>query len=98
MTQSRAHQNKPSESPDPSPKPPLLGFSPKCRYALCDAMRPRAVRTRKPCWIRYGSITYSRDRKSVVEGKGVAVRVDLGGRRVITKTKDQKSTRSLNHT
>src|SRR3546814_14522482 len=27
------------------------------------------------------------DRKSVVEGKGVSVRVDLGGRRIITKKK-----------
>src|SRR3546814_21081022 len=27
------------------------------------------------------------DRKSVVEGKSVSVRVDLGGRRIITKTK-----------
>src|SRR3546814_15949156 len=30
------------------------------------------------------------DRKSVVEGKSVSVRVDLGGRRIITKKKKQK--------
>src|SRR3546814_21148740 len=29
-----------------------------------------------------------RDRKSVVEGKSVSVRVDLGGRRIIKKNKD----------
>src|SRR5690606_11272071 len=34
-----------------SPFPPL-GFSPRCRYAFGVAIRPRAVRTRKPCWIR----------------------------------------------
>src|SRR3546814_21121953 len=34
-----------------------------------------------------------RDRKSVVSGKSVSVRVDLGGRRIITKktTKEQKT-------
>src|SRR3546814_11545812 len=30
------------------------------------------------------------DRKSVVQGKSVSVRVDLGGRRIITKKKKQK--------
>src|SRR3546814_16574104 len=30
------------------------------------------------------------DRKSVVEGKSVAVRVDLGGRRIINKKKETK--------
>src|SRR3546814_13527550 len=30
------------------------------------------------------------DRKSVVEGKSVSVRVDLGGRRIIKKTKKQQ--------
>src|SRR3546814_14207288 len=31
-----------------------------------------------------------RDRKSVVSGKSVSVRVDLGGRRIITKKKEKK--------
>src|SRR3546814_14572972 len=31
--------------------------------------------------------TFDRDRKSVVEGKSVSVRVDLGGRRLIKKKK-----------
>src|SRR3546814_15990900 len=30
------------------------------------------------------------ERKSVVSGKGVSVRVDLGGRRIITKTKTKR--------
>src|SRR3546814_14392648 len=34
------------------------------------------------------------DRKSVVAGKGVSVRVDLGGRRIIKHTNKQYSTRS----
>src|SRR3546814_11139507 len=33
-----------------------------------------------------------RDRKSVVEGKSVSVRVDLGGRRIIKKKKISKKT------
>src|SRR3546814_20182555 len=32
-------------------------------------------------------LSIARDRKSVVEGKSVSVRVDLGGRRIITKNK-----------
>src|SRR3546814_17473380 len=34
-------------------------------------------------------ITYPRDRKSVVEGKSVSVRVDLGGRRINNKKTNQ---------
>src|SRR3546814_13232258 len=33
-----------------------------------------------------------KDRKSVVEGKSVSVRVDLGGRRIIKKKKHTKAT------
>src|SRR3546814_18521060 len=36
------------------------------------------------------------DRKSVVSGKSVSVRVDLGGRRIIKKTKHHKHNRSEN--
>src|SRR3984957_1613117 len=32
---------------------------PKCRYAVRVTMRPRAVRIRKPCWMRKGSVTSS---------------------------------------
>src|SRR3546814_10965309 len=34
------------------------------------------------------------DRKSVVEGKSVSVRVDLGGRRIIKKKNNQKKNRN----
>src|SRR3546814_17214316 len=36
-----------------------------------------------------------RDRKSVVEGKSVSVRVDLGGRRIIKKKKDRPYSREV---
>src|SRR3546814_11133201 len=36
------------------------------------------------------------DRKSVVEGKSVSVRVDLGGRRIITKKKSNKKKKNKN--
>src|SRR3546814_12295431 len=35
----------------------------------------------------YGTILRALDRKSVVEGKSVSVRVDLGGRRIMKKKK-----------
>src|SRR3546814_14206572 len=38
---------------------------------------------------RQGAARRSGDRKSVVEGKSVSVRVDLGGRRIMKKTKRQ---------
>src|SRR3546814_15801357 len=38
-----------------------------------------------------GRAEYSRDRKSVVEGKSGSVRVDLGGSRSIKKKKQKKS-------
>src|SRR3546814_21013171 len=37
------------------------------------------------------------DRKSVVEGKSVSVRVDLGGRRIITKKNTKQKTQSKIH-
>src|SRR3546814_14316244 len=47
------------------------------------------VRMRFPTFVRYrtpqDSVPRWRDRKSVVEGKSVSVRVDLGGRRIIKK-------------
>src|SRR6516225_3396761 len=35
------------------------GLMPKCRYEARVTMRPRAVRTRNPCWMRKGSVTSS---------------------------------------
>src|SRR3546814_13137997 len=39
-----------------------------------------------------GFLKRREDRKSVVEGKGVSVRVDLGGRRIIKKKKKKMKT------
>src|SRR3546814_11896218 len=46
----------------------------------------------------YPGFQPSRDRKSVVLGKSVSVRVDLGGRRIIKKKKDiKKNKKTKNH-
>src|SRR5690606_39862395 len=44
-------QSSPPESRVPSPGS-RLGASPRWVYAFAVAMRPLAVRTRNPCWIR----------------------------------------------
>src|SRR3546814_14063011 len=41
-------------------------------------------------WAAFQPMGDEADRKSVVEGKSVAGRVDLGGRRIIKKTKNPK--------
>src|SRR3546814_13655483 len=43
--------------------------------------------------LRYSGVSGRRDRKSVVKGKSVSVRGDLGGRRTIKKTTDHKPTK-----
>src|SRR3546814_20151440 len=40
-----------------------------------------------PCLARTGGVAVHYDRTSVVKGKSVSVRVDLGGRRIIKKKK-----------
>src|SRR3546814_21080404 len=51
-------------------------------------------RPMRPCPTRWrgcdGRIAHIADRKSVVEGKSVSVRVTLGGSRIIKKTKTNK--------
>src|SRR3546814_14425843 len=55
--------------------------------------RRAPLRRRRPCFAslrrrgRRGCRPRRRDRKSVVSGKSVSVRVDLGGRRIIKKNK-----------
>src|SRR3546814_15538592 len=46
---------------------------------------------------RHPEVGVIADRKSVVEGKSVSVRVDLGGRRIIKKKKKKQMTRKQNH-
>src|SRR3546814_14795231 len=47
---------------------------------------PLFRRTAERAWLS-GSLAQIRDRKSVVSGKSVSVRVDLGGRRIIKQHK-----------
>src|SRR3546814_15543734 len=74
---------------DRVPRPPTCGFhregAPPPR--IPDRLRPRASAFPDP---RYRHADYG-DRKSVVSGKSVSVRVDLGGRRIIKKKKVQES-------
>src|SRR3546814_18926573 len=46
--------------------------------------------TRIPLFAQGHAMHHQRDRKSVVKGKRVSVRVDLGGRRLIKKKKKSK--------
>src|SRR3546814_11331067 len=69
---------------------PAAGLPPTQGYS-------RAVGKRSDTVNRFGatvdlqkSKSSSRDRKSVVYGKSVSVRVDLGGRRIIKKNHDQQ--------
>src|SRR3546814_16729551 len=54
------------------------------RRAVYRGLHPTTFRSTPPCSV---SVTRASrgDRKSVVSGKSVSVRVDLGGRRIITK-------------
>src|SRR3546814_6402371 len=56
----------------------------KCRAKSVHAIPPEGERL--PVRFSVSVLNYT-DRKSVVEGKSVSVRVDLGGRRIITKKK-----------
>src|SRR3546814_18186797 len=51
-------------------------------FALHDALAARLQELGRETWLREDC---ARDRKSVVEGKSVSVRVDLGGRRFLKK-------------
>src|SRR3546814_18027542 len=67
----------------------------RCRYSAWSAAVPR-VRTghqAQPRWRAHRDLARGEclDRKSVVEGKSVSVRVDLGGRVIMTKKKEKKN-------
>src|SRR3546814_11917656 len=69
---------------------PTAGRHPPCRRMLlcgnyCSGKRAEQ-RTHLGNTILIDTIEDELDRKSVVEGKSVSVRVDLGGRRIINKT------------
>src|SRR3546814_14834437 len=56
--------------------------------------RDRAAHLRTPA-MRLGSRQEGEDRKSVVQGKSVSVRVDLGGRRLIKKKNSELRQRDI---
>src|SRR3546814_18205805 len=60
------------------------------RRAGCFRTRDRRSAPR-PHWGVARARRATRDRKSVVSGKSVSVRVDLGGRRIIKKKKHNKT-------
>src|SRR3546814_11286669 len=67
-------------------RPPARCRRGRSRHCRCAMLRDRSVdgAGRRRC-------PRAEDRKSVVEGKSVSVRVDLGGRRIIKKKKQQKT-------
>src|SRR3546814_18265814 len=60
------------------------------RFALLRTDGPRRLLVPGFGVQRHHSREHAQDRQSVVEGKSVAVRVDLGGRRTIKQKKKQK--------
>src|SRR3546814_18592241 len=65
------------------------------RRASLDIVTPYAARMQREVEIGEVAIATGliiKDRKSVVKGKSVSVRVDLGGGRIINKTKKHKHT------
>src|SRR3546814_12919538 len=59
--------------------------NPEFWRAFAPAMLERAAKNGIPNFHIFGEYATGEDRKSVVEGKSVSVRVDLGGRRIINK-------------
>src|SRR3546814_18251911 len=72
---------------DVSPNSVCAFFPPgRCRWLSRSLLPSPGCRERYIANLRHLPVRL-RDRKSVVEGKSVSVRVDLGGRRVLKKTK-----------
>src|SRR3546814_19404617 len=62
--------------------------------AVASRPAPRSAPALRPARAR--PIFASRDRKSVVEGKSVSVRVDLGGRRILKKKNKKEPQKKCN--
>src|SRR3546814_14057185 len=80
-----------AETPQPEILEPVVEAAPAVEPASAPKPSPRKdVAKAAPAIVpaRQGSIDRERDRKSVVKGKRVSVRVDLGGRRIIKKKKN----------
>src|SRR3546814_14269260 len=64
---------------------------PNLTYDPLKDLKPVVLVAESPIVLAVGvDSKYKRDRKSVVEGKSVSVRVDLGGRRNIKKKKKER--------
>src|SRR3546814_12429663 len=70
---------------------PALSLPSATMMAPVSVARSTMNRGLKRSWVYHSASASSRDRKSVVEGKSVAVRVDLGGRRIIKKKNTDKT-------
>src|SRR3546814_14400274 len=82
-TDGQAHQEaRRGPGPEGGGDPPGLGPRP-VRYQTVGFRQPRSKKARADA--RFSPDPASPDRKSVVQGKRVSVRVDLGGRRIIKK-------------
>src|SRR3546814_19030031 len=79
-----ANQISPTRRSPKSPKSRGMSTRP---HGLSTMIVSRRVNMAAPCWAgrRASRAIDQADRKSVVEGKSVSVRVDLGGRRIIKK-------------
>src|SRR3546814_12728510 len=79
-----------SGPPASSGRTPFCGGSSSLRLCVRRGWGP-AVRSHPYC------SNAAEDRKSVVSGKSVSVRVDLGGRRIIKKTTETMTHNECNH-
>src|SRR3546814_13633535 len=77
-------EEKPA-TPPPTPFYPIY-------VTMCRRRGRPFGRSHASVW-RAGFVRETGDRKSVVEGKRVSVRVDLGGRRIINKNKTESTLR-----
>src|SRR3546814_13786507 len=80
----------------------VIPSSTSARATFCSILRPglatlrfRSTLVPAPASAAIGRKAISPDRKSVVQGKSVSVRVDLGGSRIINKNKDTEADRIL---
>src|SRR3546814_18466715 len=64
------------------------------RFDIANLVNAAAVDVLQPDVAHIGGVKELVARKSVVEGKGVSVRVDIGGRRIIKKKKQDTTRRN----
>src|SRR3546814_13439636 len=79
--------------PRPASRRPSLRLASFREFLEQTVVRHRHLRDHSDSESRYAEPS-KRDPKSVAEGRSVSVRVDLGGRRHITKNKQQQHTKA----